>query len=482
MYMEQTVAAHAPSVLRGIATGADVVQAPPSKTVLLCNLEQHSAMASVELARCGWSIADRSTLPLDNPQHLQDLDLQERATLPSVGLIYVGQDVQAVHNTLKQLDAVLPARFLWLALLPPLPRTSTEHEQVRALVAEYCFDYFTLPVNWDFLAHTLGHALGMLSLAGTPSQRGGLFTQRDLLGESEPMRALLQGIRKAAQHQDPVMIAGEPGSGRTMAAQAIHARSLRAAAPFAVLNCQQYSHAALQSILCGTPAHPGPAQGGTLLLHNVHLLPFEGQQTLLRLLDHGHSGDALQRADVRIISSIDSSLSAQTPHTLPVTPGALTSELYYRLNVLSLYVPALRERDGDVHLLARHFLSVHAGQSPRRLRGFTKDAQEALSLYHWPGNVRELSARMRRAIAMCEGRSVSAQDLGLEGLAPSANVQTLEQARDQATITAIQNALARNRYRYSLAARDLDVSRVTLYRLIDRYQIKVRGSKPKAVE
>jgi DNA-binding NtrC family response regulator len=477
MYREQALPTPAPGSPRGPVNSAGLSGVLPPKVVLLCNLEQHSAAASIELARCGWAVADRTTLPLDDPQRLQALEFAQRAALPCVGLIYIDQDVQAVRQILQTLDAVLPARFLWLALLPTLPRTSAQQEQVRTLVAEYCFDFFTMPVNWDFLAHTLGHALGMLSLPGQGNAHDGLFTQRDIVGESEPMRALLQGVRKVAQHHDPILIAGEPGSGRTMAARAIHARSLRAAAPFTVLDCTQYSPAALHAALYGTPQARGAAHGGTLLLHNAQHLPLEGQQAVLRLLGDQPQGiDPALPTDVRIISSIETGANVQAPQ------GQLASDAYYRLNVLSLYVPALRERDGDVHLLARHFLNIYAAQSPRRLRGFTKDAQEALSVYAWPGNVRELAARMRRAIALCEGRSVSAQDLGLEGLAPSAHVQTLEQARDAATITAIQNALARNRYRFSMAARDLGVSRVTLYRLIDRYQIKVRGSRPQAVE
>jgi DNA-binding NtrC family response regulator len=465
MYGQEPVAAKPPPAKRGQSTLALNMQAVPiPKLVLLCELGDQSAEASIELSRSNWAVTDSNGLPKDR------LDSAAQRNLPCIGLVKVGSDIEAIRRTLEELDDVLPARFLWLALLP---NGAPPTEEARALIAEYCFDFFTLPVNWDYLANTLGHALGMLSLSDMQGGISSVMADRGIIGESEAMRALLRGIRKVAQHDEPLMILGEPGTGKTMAARAVHARSLRAAAPFAVLNCASYSPAAFSEALFGNGAQPGAAQGGTLMLTNLQDLPTAGQRLLLRMLDEKVFADDAPRAvDVRVIS-------ASVPDALPATPRAVLSpQLFHRLNVLSLHVPSLRERVGDLHLLARYFLNRYAGDSNRRLRGFTKDAQLALTHYHWPGNVRELMSRVRRAIVMCEGRSVTAENLGLQDLAPHEHILTLEQARNQADIAAIQSALARHRNRLSRAARDLGVSRVTLYRLLERYQIRVRGPRP----
>jgi DNA-binding NtrC family response regulator len=476
-----------------ISSGASALTVVPQagqlpKLVLLCELGEHSAQASIELSRSGWAVADSSTLPSTRNGRM---NAQQQGDLPCIGLVLIGPDPAATRRVLEELDDVLPARFLWIALLPNEAANnaqdvngSAKHgEEARALIAEYCFDFFTLPVNWDYLANTLGHALGMLSLADSQGALENLFADRGIIGESEAMRALLHGVRKVAQHDEPLIITGEPGTGKTLAARAVHARSLRGAAPFVAFNCGSYTHAALAEALFGahggTNGHSGTvgaAHGGTLLLTNVQDLPPAGQQLLCRMLEEKVFADtdadqAPRNVDVRIIC-------AHTPDTLLAPPhGSLSSELFHRLNVLSLHVPALRERTGDLHLLARYFLNRYSGESNRRLRGFTKDAQAALTHYHWPGNVRELISRVRRAIVMCEGRSITARDLGLQDMAPQEHILTLEQARNQADIAAINSALARHRNRLSHAARDLGISRVTLYRLLERYQIKVRGVK-----
>jgi DNA-binding NtrC family response regulator len=471
MYGQEPVVTNPPPAARSdTATLASAAATPIPKLVLLCELGEYSAEASIELSRSSWAVTDVNALPKTK------LGVNERRALPCIGLVMVGPDVAAIRQHLEELDDILPARFLWLALLPSGTAPS---EEARALIAEYCFDFFTLPINWDYLANTLGHALGMLSLS---DMRGGLehfLADRGIVGESEAMRALLHGVRRVAQYDEPLIIVGEPGTGKTLAARAVHARSLRTNAPFVVVNCANYTPALMSDALFGATFGPaattgGAAQGGTLLLNNVHDLPADGQQALLRILQEKVyvDGPMVRAVDVRIIC-------ATSPQSMPAPERAtFNPALFHRLNVLSLHVPALRERTGDLHLLARYFLNHYAADSGRRLRGFTKDAQSALTAYHWPGNVRELMGRVRRAIVMCEGRSVTARDLGLEDLAPHEHILTLEQARHQADISAIQTALARHRNRLTDAARDLGVSRVTLYRLLERYQIRPRGPRP----
>jgi DNA-binding NtrC family response regulator len=154
-----------------------------------------------------------------------------------------------------------------------------------------------------------------------------------------------------------------------------------------------------------------------------------------------------------------------------VQRGAFREDLYYRLNVLALDVPALRERRDDLLPLAEHFFHIYASERAPRLKGFSSGAAQAIRDYHWPGNVRELINRVRRAMVMAEGRLIQPQDLGL-GAAPTATVPLqLDDARIRAERDAIDASLLRAGRNITLAARDLGVSRMTLYRLLAKHGI-----------
>jgi hypothetical protein len=208
------------------------------------------------------------------------------------------------------------------------------------------------------------------------------------------------------------------------------------------------------------------ANGGTVFLDEIADLPMESQVSLLRFLQERrierlggvHSTDV----DVRIVCATHVDLERATQE------GQFREDLYHRLSVLQINEPPLRERGADVELLARHLLDQLRQDSPRRIRGFSDDAIRALRAHDWPGNVRELKNRVWRAVVLFDNAVISAADLGLAHYVDARTV-SLDQVRRSAEQQAVERALLRHRGRVADAARNLDISRVTLYRLLESY-------------
>jgi DNA-binding NtrC family response regulator len=207
-------------------------------------------------------------------------------------------------------------------------------------------------------------------------------------------------------------------------------------------------------------------------------LPLEAQGRLLRFLEErtvllAGTGQKL-RLDARVIASTRADLAAE------VRNGRFREDLYYRLNVLHVEVPALRSRGDDAVLLAEHFLARQGAHKGPAVRGFSAEARAALGAHDWPGNVRELASRVRKAMVMCEGALITPEDLGFAPPPQPSAMSSLEQARSIADRDVIVSALERNRQNMAATARQLGISRVTLYRLvhklaIDRTRVR-RGS------
>ncbi|WP_345816350.1 sigma 54-interacting transcriptional regulator [Paraburkholderia sp. PREW-6R] len=350
----------------------------------------------------------------------------------------------------------------------------------RRLVRDYCFDYVTLPGTDARIVDTVGHASGMISL-GEPFFIDASTAEGDMIGSCEAMHALFRRIRKVAVSDAPVFVSGESGTGKELTAAAIHARSPRRNAPFVAINCGAIPPHLLQSELFGyergafTGANQRKvgrvetANGGTLFLDEIGDLPFESQASLLRFLQ-GNTIDRLGgtgsiNVDVRIISATHVNMEAA------IEDGRFRADLYHRLCVLRIDEPPLRARDKDIELLALHTLDRYRKDASRRLYGFSPDAITAMHRYDWPGNVRELINRVRRAIVMSEGRTITADDLELSDFVAITPV-TLAQARETAERQAIELALLRHRGRPGDAARELSVSRATLYRMLTAYGMR----------
>ncbi|MFL9919477.1 sigma-54 dependent transcriptional regulator [Paraburkholderia fungorum] len=351
---------------------------------------------------------------------------------------------------------------------------------VRRLVRDYCFDYVTLPAANARVVDTVGHACGMISL-GEPVFVETSSAEGEMIGTCEAMLALFRSIRKVATNEAPVFVFGESGTGKELTAAAIHARSPRGDAPFVAINCGAIPPQLLQSELFGYErgAFTGASQrrigrveaahGGTLFLDEIGDLPFESQASLLRFLQESTidrlGGTGSIDVDVRIISATHVDMEAA------IEDGRFRADLYHRLCVLRIDEPPLRARGKDIELLALYTLDRYRKDASRRLYGFSADAIAAMHQYDWPGNVRELINRVRRAIVMSEGRTISAGDLELSGYVATTPV-TLAQARETAERQAIELALLRHRGRPGDAARELSISRATLYRLLSTHGMR----------
>ncbi len=368
----------------------------------------------------------------------------------------------------------------WIALAEP---SALECPVLADLVAQCFLDYHTLPLDTGRLVLGLGHAYGISRMRRAAVARHQLDggEESEMVGTSVQMRAVFRSIRRVAAANAPVLIVGESGTGKELAAQAVHERSRRARAPFLAVNCAALPPGLIQSELFGhergafTGAHARrighieAAEGGTLFLDEIGDIPLELQVHLLRFLQESQiqrvGGNETLRVDVRIIAATNVDLE------LAVQAGKFREDLFYRLNVLRLEMPPLREREGDVELLARFFFERFVRQERSRVKGFTRRALETINMHDWPGNVRELINRIRRAIVMCEGDFISPADLGLERRRTSREPTTLEQARIHSERDAIQNALRRHLGNVTQAARELGVSRMTMYRLLDKHKL-----------
>ncbi|WP_426100285.1 sigma-54 interaction domain-containing protein [Massilia sp. TSP1-1-2] len=348
------------------------------------------------------------------------------------------------------------------------------------LAAEHLYDYHTLPLDPPRLRHILGHAHGLALLhSAAPAPHVGPMA---LTGASAAITRLRVQIRKIAGADAPVLIWGESGSGKELAAQAIHSASARAGAPFVPINCGAIPAALIQSELFGHArgAFTGAARdkvgliesagGGTVFLDEIADLPKDLQSNLLRFLQEKtiyRIGSTRSIAiDVRVVAASHVNLQQA------VLAGQFREDLYYRLNVLPLTVPPLRERRDDLVALAEQFFHAYAIDKPPRLKGFSAAARRALCEHDWPGNVRELINRVRRALVLAEGRLIGPHDLGLPG--PQAGVPDAVQLGDSRSLAeraAILASLERSGGNVTHAARELAISRMTLYRQMAKHGI-----------
>jgi DNA-binding NtrC family response regulator len=302
-----------------------------------------------------------------------------------------------------------------------------------------------------------------------------------MVGTSEAMREVFRQIRKVAASDAPILISGESGTGKELAALAIHERSARAGRPFVPVDCAAIPSTLVQSELFGYEkgAFTGAtarklgrieaAEGGTLFLDEIGDLPLDQQGNLLRFLQESTiqrvGATRLVTLNVRVIAASHISLQEA------VRAGRFREDLYYRLNVLRIHMPALCERMGDIEVLARYFLGKFAGEAGRKVLGFTPQALDLMRGYGWPGNIRELINRIRRAIVMCDGPWITPADLDLQSSPEHVeHVLPLDTAREIAERQAIRAAMEACSNNHSAAARVLGISRPTFYRLLEKYR------------
>ena len=360
------------------------------------------------------------------------------------------------------------------------------------------FDFLSKSFSNDQLKITVERALNKrrlemenLHLREQLRDRLGL---ENIVGQSLALKQVLELVRKAARAEANILVLGESGTGKELIARAIHANSPRAAQPFIPVDCASLPENLLESELFGHEkgAFTGAATAkrglmetahrGTLFLDELGELPIGLQVKLLRALQERqirHVGGTRQiDVDVRIVCATNRDLRAQ------IAEGKFREDLYYRINVIDIALPPLRERLGDVEMLARHFMRKFA---PDRIKGFEPDTLMALESYAWPGNVRELQNVVERACALAEGEMLTPAELPAHvrtrapqaerpQVAQPAGKLTLKEAKerwiDQLEAAYVADVLKDEGGNVSRAARKAGVDRKTLHRLLNKHNIR----------
>jgi two-component system NtrC family response regulator len=369
---------------------------------------------------------------------------------------------------------------------------SGQGEKTNAIeaVGAGAYDFLCKPVEMEELKLILRRCLYLANLEASYRE---LQKQRqpetfeDMIGASPDMQGVFAYIRKVAGTTAPVLLLGESGTGKELAALAIHRRSPRKDGPFIAINCNGIPENLLESELFGhekgafTGAHMQrkglieTAADGTLFLDEIGELPPPIQVKLLRFLQE----QRFQRVGGRQEIQIDTRVIAATNADLKqgISEGKFREDLYFRLAVVVIHLPPLRERGDDVVVLAREFLKRYAAQNNKRNLTFSPDATRALYRHIWSGNVRELQNRVKRAVIMADGKRLSPEDLELTDLSGSTPA-TLKEAREAVEKEVVQNALKRHQGKITSAAAELGISRPTLYELMEKLGLG-RSDSPK---
>jgi two-component system NtrC family response regulator len=429
-----------------------------------------------------WALADDYDVA-EATDRAEALEAQQREQ-PALATLDLGLP-PAANNTSEGMQAL--EQMLKADPSAKIIVVTGQHGKEHALkaVKRGAYDFFPKPIEIQELQVVLRRALYLRDLESENTQlREGLSQEpfEEMIGRSAQIERVFTAIRKVAGSDAPVLLAGESGTGKELAAKAIHNRSSRSDKPFVVINCGAIPSELLESELFGhekgafTGAHiqrPGRierAHGGTLFLDEVGELPLVLQVKLLRFLQDGQmervGGREVIKVDTRVIAATNQDLQQQ------MGEGTFREDLYYRLAVVVVPLPPLRDRGEDLFLLANSFLKKYAGENGRRITGFSRRGLSQIQAYSWPGNVRELENRIRRAVIMASSSKITGVDLDLVATESNGYENMgLQEAKEALERRLVRSALARNEGNKTRAAEELHVSRPTLYDLMRKLSI-----------
>jgi DNA-binding NtrC family response regulator len=358
---------------------------------------------------------------------------------------------------------------------------ATVDTAVQAL-KDGAFDYITKPFDPDDLSHLIRNATKQISLAeeneNLKKKVVSLENVEDLIGISEPMKKVLKDIESVAQSSSSVVITGESGTGKELVARAIHSNSSRKFFPLVSVHCGALTESLLESELFGHEkgAFTGAmynrkgrfemADNGTIFLDEIATISTKMQIDLLRVLESKSfvrvGGNKEISSDFRVICATNKDLKGM------VEKGAFREDLFYRLNVVNIYVPPLRERTEDIPLLVDYFIRKYCASMNRQPVSIDPVALKRIEELKFPGNVRELENMIERAIVVGNGKKISLKDLPLEKAIMSNSIESL----DELEKTHILQILNKYNWNISRTAKALKVDRVTLYNKISKYGFK----------
>lgn len=427
------------------------------------------------------SDAGHFVLTAENGSQALEIIQREKPAVAIADLVMPGMDGIELMKRTKELAA--DTMFIIITAYGSIPTAV-------AAVREGAYDYIEKPFSperVELLVAKLSERQRLveenIALRQELEER---YCFEDIVTKSPKMKQIIELIKVVAKSNTTVLITGESGTGKELVARAIHSQSRRRDRPFVPVSCAALPESLLSSELFGhekgafTGAHiqrKGKiefANRGTLFLDEIGEMSANIQVHLLRVLEEKEfarvGGNELVRADVRIISATNKDLKKA------VASGQFREDLYYRLNVVNIELPPLRERREDILLLSRHFLKKFTLENQKEISGFSREVNDFLLKYQWPGNVRELENTIERAVILARGRHIGidsllqrASELGTSAI-PGTSLKEVERNH----ITGVLKQTSGN---YTEAARILRISRATLYNKVKAYGL---GAKKKA--
>jgi two-component system NtrC family response regulator len=364
---------------------------------------------------------------------------------------------------------------------------NTDRENALKAIHLGAFDYHSKPVDLDGLRAMLRRAVFLKGVereseAWLKIQEEGVRFE-EILGTTASMREIFAVVNRVARTDATLLIEGESGTGKELIARATHRRSPRRDHPFIPINCGAIPETLLEAELFGhekgafTGAHVQRkgklelADRGTLFLDEIGELGLPLQVKLLRFLQERTiervGGREPIRLDLRVIAATNKDLKVQ------MSRGLFREDLYYRVSVVSIQIPPLRERGEDIILLANAFLRRSVQAHRHRVR-FSQEAIRAMLAHPWPGNIRELENKVQRAVIMAQGKLIEPADLDLERAEPASDSTSLREARTRAEHESVLEAIVKHRGNISRAAKELGVSRPTFHALLEKHNMNAR--------
>jgi len=429
---------------------------------------------SVRDSLCNWFIEDGYAVECaENAKRALQMLEEKEFDIILADIKMPGMDGMEMHRRIKTLN-----RDSIVIIMTAFASVDTAVQALK----DGAFDYITKPFDPDDLSHLIRNAAAQISLKSENEALKRRVTTlenvEDLIGKSEAIQKVLEQIENVAQSNSSVIITGESGTGKELVARAIHSNSSRRYFPLISVHCGALTESLLESELFGHEkgAFTGAtfnrkgrfemADGGTIFLDEIATISPKMQIELLRVLETRSfvrvGGNKEITSDFRVICATNRDLKNM------VKSGTFREDLYYRLNVVNIIIPPLRERADDIPLLVSHFINKYCTSMSRDLITIEPAALKQLEKFEFPGNVRELENMIERAIVIGNGKEIRLKDLPLGREVPDSTVESLEELEKRH----IEQILTKYNWNVSRSARALNVDRVTLYNKIRKYDLR----------
>lgn len=350
-------------------------------------------------------------------------------------------------------------------------------------VAQGAYDFYQKPVDADLLNIIIARAFHLFALEHDfrQLQQQQTFTS-GIIATSPQMLTVMRMVERIARTQATVMLLGESGTGKEVLARTIHAQSQRSDKPFIAVNCAAIPESLLESELFGyekgaftgaatqTKGKIEYAEGGTFFLDEIGDLPFALQAKLLRFIQER----VIERLGGRREIPVDVRIICATHRNLQdlINQNQFRADLFYRLGEISIDIPPLREREGDILAISNALLRRYCIDNSCKEKRFAPDAAQALENYSWPGNIRELENKLKRAVILSDSNLITLDDLEMTEQTTSNMPLNLKAVREAAEIAAIKRALSYSDYNISETSRLLGIARPTLYSLLEKHELQ----------